>query len=255
MARPLIGITTNPSDAPDRASLDNLLQAIVQGVEDAGGLPVLVPLSIGPATLRAVYERLDGVLLPGGGDVAPDRYGAEATASVGGVDVDRDRVELELARWVVADGKPVFGICRGSQVLNVALGGSLYVDTDDHADADRHAYYPGLPFDLRPHDVSLAPGSLLAQIVSRPTLAVNSLHHQAVREVAPGLRVVARAPDGMVEAVEIEGHPFGLAVQWHPEALPDAPEMRALFEAFVRACGVHHSPAYPTESGCASSTR
>jgi len=236
MARPLIGITTNPTDAPDRDSLDNLLQAIVQGVERAGGLPVLIPLELGPPTLRALYERLDGVLLPGGGDVNPRLYGADVTEAVGGVDADRDRVEMDLARWVVADNKPVFGICRGSQVLNVALGGSLYVDTDDHADAERHAYYPDLPFDLRPHDVSLAPDSRLAQIVGRPTLAVNSLHHQAIRKVAPALRVVARAPDGMVEAVEIEGHPFGLAVQWHPEALPDAPEMRALFEAFVRAC-------------------
>ena len=236
MARPLIGITTNPTDAPDRDSLDNLLQAIVQGVERAGGLPVLIPLELGPPTLRALYGRLDGVLLPGGGDVNPRLYGADVTEAVGGVDADRDRVEMDLARWVVADNKPVFGICRGSQVLNVALGGSLYVDTDDHADAERHAYYPDLPFDLRPHDVSLAPASRLAQIVGRPTLAVNSLHHQAIRKVAPALRVVARAPDGMVEAVEIEGHPFGLAVQWHPEALPDAPEMRALFKAFVRAC-------------------
>lgn len=237
MARPLIGITTNPTDAPDRDSLDDLLRAIVQGVARAGGLPVLIPLEIGPDTLRALYERLDGVLLPGGGDVDPGRYGAEGAESVGGVDADRDRIELDLARWVAEDGTPVFGICRGSQVLNVALGGSLYVDTDDHAAAARHAYYPGLPFDLRPHDVSLAEDSLLARIVGRPTLAVNSLHHQAVRDVGRGLRVVARAPDGMVEAVEIEGHPFGLAVQWHPEALPDAPEMRALFEAFVRACG------------------
>lgn len=237
MPAPLIGITTNPTSAPDRDSLDTLLQGIVRGVEAAGGLPVLIPLDLAPDTLRGLYERLDGVLLPGGGDIDPAHYGAEISATVDGVDADRDRVELTLARWVATEGKPLFGICRGLQTLNVALGGTLYQDTTEHADAERHTYYPGLPYDLRPHAIRIAGDSLLAGIVGSEQLRVNSLHHQAVRDVAPGLRVVARAPDGLVEALEVAGHPFALAVQWHPEALLDAPEMRALFEAFVKACG------------------
>ncbi|NTU82863.1 MAG: C26 family cysteine hydrolase domain-containing family, partial [Chloroflexales bacterium] len=99
-----------------------------------------------------------------------------------------------------------------------------------------HTFYPGHPYDLRPHTVEVAEGSLLARAVGLPALAVNSMHHQACREVAPGLVVTARSPDGLVEALEVAGHPFALAVQWHPEALPDAPEMRRLFEAFVGAC-------------------
>lgn len=237
MPAPLIGITTNPTSAPDRDSLDTLLQGIVRGVEAAGGLPVLIPLDLAPDTLRGLYERLDGVLLPGGGDIDPAHYGAEISATVDGVDADRDRVELTLARWVATEGKPLFGICRGLQTLNVALGGTLYQDTTEHADAERHTYYPGLPYDLRPHAIRIAGDSLLAGIVGSEQLRVNSLHHQAVRDVAPGLRVVARAPDGLVEALEVAGHPFALAVQWHPEALLDTPEMRALFEAFVKACG------------------
>ncbi len=162
-------------------------------------------------------------------------YGGAASATAGAADAARDRMEISLSRWVVERAKPVLGICRGMQVLNVALGGTLYTDTSEHPGVQRHTYYPGMPFDLRPHAVQVAEDSTLARVVGRPLLMVNSLHHQACREIAAGLRVSAYAPDRMVEAIEAPGHPFALAVQWHPEALPDAPEMRALFEALVAA--------------------
>lgn len=234
---PLIGITTHSPTAPDWAELGLLRDLIVQSVEAAGGLPVIIPLGLGAATLPAVLTRLDGVLLAGGGDIDPARYGAEPHPLVVGVDPVRDAAEITLARWAVAESTPLFGICRGAQVLNVALGGTLYRDIAEHPHAQLHTYYPNLPLDLRPHPVKVAEASRLAQAIGQLLVDVNSLHHQAVRDVAPALRAVAHAPDGLVEAIEVPDHPFALAVQWHPECLPDVPEMRRLFEAFVRAAG------------------
>jgi putative glutamine amidotransferase len=235
MTRPLIGITTHANDAAHRAELDRLSAQIIAGVEQAGGLPVLIPAGVSEAALRGIFARMDGVLLSGGGDIDPGQYGASASPAIGGVDVVRDQAELALTRWALGEQKPFFGICRGLQILNVARRGTLYRDIAEHPGAQRHTFYPDVPFDLLAHPVQIVANSLLARIVGRPTLAVNSLHHQACREVGAGLQVVARAPDGLVEALEVPDHPFALAVQWHPEALPKVSEMRALFGALVAA--------------------
>lgn len=232
---PLIGITTHSPTAPDWAELGLLRDLIVQSVAAAGGLPVIIPLGLGAPTLQAILGRLDGVLLAGGGDIDPARYGAEPHPAVGGIDPVRDAAEISLARWAVAESTPLFGICRGAQVLNVALGGALYRDIAEHPGAQPHTFYPNLPLDLRPHPVKIEAGTRLAQAIGQPLIDVNSLHHQAIRVVAPALRAVAHAPDGLVEAIEVPDHPFALAVQWHPECLPEVPAMRRLFEAFVRA--------------------
>lgn len=236
MPAPLIGVTIHPTSSPDRAELDLLVAEIVASVERAGGLPVLLPLGLSDGSARALFERLDGVLFSGGGDIDPQVYGAETTPLVGGVDAERDRSELRLARWVAAAHRPCLCICRGVQLLNVAMGGTLYRDVlTEHPGAERHAWYPDHPYDLRPHPISIAPDSQLARIVGGTQIEVNSLHHQAVQQVAPGLRVVAHAPDGVIEALEIPDHPFAVAVQWHPEVLGAWGEQRALFEAFVSA--------------------
>jgi len=235
---PLIGITTHRPADPDRASLDALLTGIVRGVERAGGWPVLIPPDLGPAALQGVFTRLQGVLFSGGGDLDPARYGSPPHPLTAGVDAARDEAELALMRWAVAEARPLFGICRGAQVLNVALGGTLYGDVAEHPGALRHTYPSEQPA-ARPHLVQLAEGSRLGELLGQPLLTVNSLHHQAVRAPAPSLRVTARAPDGLIEAVELpaSAHPFALAVQWHPESLPDAPEMQRLFAGFVAAAG------------------
>jgi len=235
MHAPLIGITIHPVTDTDRATLDALVDAIVQSVERAGGLPALIPLGLSESTLRNLYTRLDGLLLSGGGDVHPDRYGSTWHETLGGVDAERDGTELALAQWVAGDTKPFFGICRGTQVLNVALGGTLYRDISEYPEAIRHTYPSAEYATQRPHEIKVEEESVLSRVVGQPVIAVNSLHHQAIKDVAPGLAVSARAPDGLVEAVEIPHHPFALAVQWHPECLPDAPEQRALFESFVAA--------------------
>ena len=187
------------------------------------------------ATLYAHFRRVDGLILSGGGDVDPACYGEEAIPAVGGVDGERDHTEVTLARWALAERKPLFGICRGLQLLNVACGGALYQDVSQHDGAMQHAYYPNYPHDFLAHTVSIAPGSRLAAILGAETAQVNSLHHQACRIVAPGLAVTAYAPDGIIEAIEVPDHPFALAVQWHPEALPAMAESRALFGALVAA--------------------
>jgi putative glutamine amidotransferase len=241
MSPPLIGITIHPATAPDRAELDTLLEGIVRGVARAGGLPVLVPPGLDPGVLRPLYERLDGLLFSGGGDIDPARYGAQTHARVGGVDAGRDRTEFALVRWLAEDARPFLGICRGAQVLNVALGGTLYPEVSEHPGAIRHDYYPDFPHDLRPHEIKLEEDSTLARVLGQPILSVNSLHHQACKVVAPGLRVTALAPDGIVEALEIPDHPFALGVQWHPECLPEAPETQRLFEAFIEASAALHT--------------
>lgn len=236
MRKPLIGITTHSSTDEYRAPLDQLLAGIIAGVERAGGLPLLIPYGIDEEYVYEIAEQLDGILFTGGGDIAAEQYGGLIHPKISGVDEWRDRVELELVRRVVASQQPLFGICRGSQVLNVALGGTLHPEVNEVPEIDRHTFYPDFPFDLLSHPVQVAEDSLLAGIVGTPHVEVNSLHHQAIDRLAPNLRTVATAPDGMVEAVEVIGHPFALAVQWHPEALPNEASSRAIFGAFVRAC-------------------
>ena len=211
-----------------------LRHTYVQAVRRAGGLPVLVPLGLNEDELRDLYDRLDGLLLSGGGDISPAEYGMKATADLRQVDLDRDRVELILTRWAAAEEKPLLGICRGAQTFNVALGGSLYQDiATEHPGQSKHDYYPGYAYDYPAHPITVSEDTLLARALGAPLLNVNSLHHQSARDVAPALVPVAFAPDGVIEAVELPGHRFALGVQWHPEWLPEMPEMRGLFGAFV----------------------
>lgn len=211
-------------------------EAYTRAVQAAGGLPVLIPNHVSDAELEQIFARVDGVLLTGGGDINPRHFRGKPHERIGDVDDDRDRVEIGLARLAVEHGKPLMGICRGCQVLNVALGGTLYTDIQDQLPgALRHDWYPDIPRDTLAHSVRLEGGSRLQGIIGADETPVNSLHHQGLEQVAPALKAVAWAPDGLVEAVELAGHPFGLAVQWHPEWLQAHAPMRALFAAFVAA--------------------
>lgn len=211
-------------------------EAYSRAVQSAGGLPLLIPNHVTDAELQAIFARVDGVLLTGGGDVNPMHFNGRPHQRIGEVDDDRDRVELGLARLAVEHGKPFLGICRGCQVINVALGGTLYTDIGDQLPgALRHDWYPEIPRDTLAHSVRLKEGSRLRTILGAEDTGVNSLHHQGLEQVAPVLQPVAWAPDGLVEAVELDGHPFGLAVQWHPEWLQAHAPMRALFAAFISA--------------------
>jgi putative glutamine amidotransferase len=157
------------------------------------------------------------------------------------VDPDRDRVELQFARWAIAEGKPVFGLCRGLQIVNVALGGTLYQDiAAQFSGAIKHDCFPtaGYARDHLAHEVTVSAGSRLGTLIGAASLRVNSMHHQAVKELAPGLLPSAVAPDGVVEAVESPDQPFLLGVQWHPESLVERDlRMRRLMAGFVEAAG------------------
>lgn len=236
MPQPLIGLTSYHSLTKSGLPALTVVEAYVRAVAGAGGAPVVIPLGLDEKGLDELLARLDGVLFTGGGDIAPERYHSQPHPKVSEVDNDRDRVELYLVRQVAQQGKPFLGICRGIQVINVALGGSLYEDIlDQHAGAIKHDYYPGLPRNYLAHTVSIQNGSSLARILGGDEVQVNSLHHQGVREAAPLLRPLAYAPDGILEAFELPDHPFGLAVQWHPEWLQEHEPMRRLFQAFVQA--------------------
>jgi putative glutamine amidotransferase len=208
----------------------------------AGAAPVLVPVVDGEAALRRVYASLDGLLLAGGPDVDPVRYGEQARPQLRRVTPERDRLELELLEWALADDLPVFGICRGIQVLNVALGGSLWQDIAAQVpEAQKHDYHPGYPESRRSHAVEVAPASRLASRIGTGEFWVNSLHHQAIGRLGRGLRVTAQAPDGIIEAVEMTACRWVLGVQWHPEwMVPEDPGMRGLFEGFAAACATGH---------------
>jgi putative glutamine amidotransferase len=155
------------------------------------------------------------------------------------VDEARDEIEIALAQYVVKSGQPFLGICRGAQVVNVALGGSLYTDIPDQFGRSlRHDWFPKIRRDHLAHTVAVDPGSRLAEILGTRNVEVNSIHHQAVQQAAPGLIVTGHAPDGLVESLELEGHLFGILVQWHPEWLPGQEPMQRLFHAFVAAAGL-----------------
>ena len=211
------------------------MSAYIDAVLGAGGLPILIPVSVQGEDLHELYAHLHGLILPGGGDVDPGRYQAVPHPTVHETDAARDEAEIWLARQSVADAKPLFGICRGIQIFNVAAGGSLIQDIPSELPgaAPHYFHHPQFALDHPAHAVQVAEGSLLAACLGAPIVEVNSRHHQAMRAAAPGLEIVARAPDGVIEAVEIPGQPFALAVQWHPENLQAQPGMRALFERFV----------------------
>ncbi|MBC8162887.1 MAG: gamma-glutamyl-gamma-aminobutyrate hydrolase family protein [Roseiflexaceae bacterium] len=214
-------------------------QTYIDAVVRAGGVPILVPLIDNQRALRRIYDMLDGVLLAGGGDVNPTLYGEEPIPELGTIDELRDIVELPLVQWALADGKPILGICRGVQVLNVALGGTLYQDIPAQLASTVHDQsYTSQDWTHMAHDLQLAEDSDLAELFGTTEFPTNSLHHQALKDVAPGLRAVGWAPDGVVEAVESTDDRFIVGLQCHPEALQGEadPRWQALFRRFVERC-------------------
>lgn len=239
MARPRIGLTTYGRDPDNRFSLP---AEYVDAVRRAGGLPVLLPP--GEGDLGDWLQLIDALVLPGGGDLVPASWGGQAHRENYKLDAARDADEMAMALHVVATGLPTLAICRGLQVLNVACGGTLIPHVPEVAgERVPHRSAQKRPV---PHAVAIEPGSQLAAVLGVTKAEVASWHHQAVDRVADGFVVVARAPDGIVEAIARPGHPFLLAVQWHPEltAATD-PAQQRLFDALVRAvsAGTRAAPA------------
>lgn len=244
--RPIIGVPTQvlqsfggiPADFPPSWAMS---QRYIHVLTAAGALPWMIPLvPEDEETLRAMYEEMDGVFLPGGADIDPSNYGEKRHATCDKSDLARDRVELALTKWAMRDGKPALGVCRGLQVMNLAAGGTLWQDLASQREGSiKHDYFPyrdKFARDHLAHSIAIREGTHLAEILGAGERQVNSMHHQGVRNLGRGFVVSATAPDGVIEAIEQPGEQFMLAVQWHPEALVDKDAVtRQLFEAFTTA--------------------
>ncbi len=235
--RPVIGITTRPRVIPasgGEMDAHTLTHTYTDSVLRAGGVPVLLA-PIPNSDVGTALDRVDGVVLSGGGDIEPGRYGSEVFDSMYGMDFDRDEFEIELVRQAAERRMPMLAICRGMQVVNVALGGTLIEDIPSEIGSMDHTVIGHHVFDGHQH-VRLEPDCNVAIVVGATDLEVNSIHHQSVRDLAPGFRAVGWADDGVVEAIQHEDPDWPLlAVQWHPEYLGQADDKAswALFRALV----------------------
>ncbi|NPV84905.1 MAG: gamma-glutamyl-gamma-aminobutyrate hydrolase family protein [Anaerolineae bacterium] len=233
---PLIGVTASRSETKSDLPRAQVNETYIQALLQAGGTPLILPVGLSEEHLLPLCSSLDGFLLTGGADIDPALFGGQPHAEVYGIDHARDRMEIALTRLCAQNNIPLLAICRGIQVMNVALGGTLYTHIADQLpNALRHDWYPNFARDRLSHRVRIEKDSQLYRILGSETLEVNSLHHQGVAKVAPGLLASAFSPDQLVEALELRGHPFAIGVQWHPEELTAHLPMRALFNAFIQA--------------------
>jgi putative glutamine amidotransferase len=205
-----------------------------RAVLKAGGAPVILPVAQDPETFNVLFERMDGLILSGGPDLNPKFYGDQPVHEMGDVDEDLDLMEIEAAKKALEKNIPVLGICRGLQVLNVSRGGTLFQDIPTQV-KDAIGHNQKADKGTLTHSIRIEKGTLLHRIIRKGEIWVNGKHHQAVRRLSPDFIISARAPDGIVEAIEHPSKPFVLGVQWHPEGTwkNDAHSMR-LFRAFVQ---------------------
>jgi len=245
MKKPLIGITCNYDEREGWGASTGLIVAGQDGVylandyvyslEKAGATPVLIPQCKDFENVKPLLAMLDGVLVSGGHDVGPERYNTFPKPYCGTVSSRRDACDLAVTHYALEAGIPLLGICRGTQILNVAMGGTLYQDLEKEGNFEYH-FGDKYPRNMGWHKVALAEGSLLRQIYGADQIAVNSFHHQAVRDPGQGVEIVARSTDGVPEAIEVKGQKFAVGVQWHPEMMFDSDEQFKLLQAFTAAC-------------------
>lgn len=233
MKKPLIALT--PGN--ESGSIDlHLRMAYTEAILSAGGIPVILPLSLSEEDMTEVVTAFDGFLFTGGPDVSPFAFGEETLKGCGTINQARDELELPLFRKVYAAKKPVLAICRGIQVMNIALGGDIYQDiASQFSTTLQHSQES--PAHTPVHSVMVEENSLLSTITGKEVLRINSFHHQAVRKLPTDFAICATAPDGIIEAIYGLSHPFALGVQWHPERMTaQDTASKKLFEAFVNSC-------------------
>jgi putative glutamine amidotransferase len=243
MSRPLIGITADlvipQSPGPKRQEETTffLHQRYCRAIENAGGTPIILPLTSSAGTLRQYIRQVDGFLISGGNfDIHPSYYGETPLKGLGEIKQERTEFELDLTSLALKQDCPLLGICGGAQAINVALGGSLYQDIAIQLpEAGEHQQ--NAKKETGGHSIRIHPGTRLRQILRREALEVNTTHHQAVKTVGKGLAVNATADDGLIEGIESSRHSFVLGVQWHPEVLSRTQlSQRRIFSAFVSFC-------------------
>ena len=232
----VVGITCSSGHPEGRPANQFLNLAYIRAIENAGGVPVILPAVTNPEAIGQWLGVVDGLLFSGGVDIEPSRFGEEAHPSLGEVDLARDATEIPLIMEAIRQDVPIFAICRGLQLLNVALGGTLYQDlpAERPSDLEHDQKKTGLPRNAFSHSVCVLPNSRLRSLTGSDEMQANSFHHQAIRTVAPGLTVTATAPDGVIEGVERPGSRYLVAVQFHPEdTAPTDERSRRLFSGFV----------------------
>jgi putative glutamine amidotransferase len=234
MEKPLIGIS--PLWDEERDSLW-MLPGYMEGITQAGGIPLVLPLTTDAETLERLSRLCAGFLFTGGQDIAPARYGAEVSPLCGRTCEKRDAMEAALFSLAVMEqNKPALGICRGIQFFNVQLGGTLYQDIPTELPHSSLCHQQRPPYTQPAHQVRIHPGSPLHRLVGTELLSVNSSHHQGIARLAPDLTPMAEAEDGLVEAVYMQSKAFVWAVQWHPEMSLSGESSGKIFAAFLRAC-------------------
>jgi len=234
--KPLIALTPNYNIEREEPYMR---PAYLKAIEAAGAIPVILPLGLGKDDLTRLAETFDGFLFTGGPDIHPFYFEEETHAHCGNISPLRDTMELSLLSLVLEQQKPILGICRGIQLLNIGLGGNIYQDIPSQFPEDFPiAHRQPFAYDIPSHTVTVVPGTLLAKVSHHDSvLKVNSMHHQAVRDLAPGLIVSGYASNRLIEAIEKPDYPFFLGVQWHPEYLWNQDLAAAgIFHEFVAAC-------------------
>ncbi|MDI6879985.1 MAG: gamma-glutamyl-gamma-aminobutyrate hydrolase family protein [Desulfitobacteriaceae bacterium] len=230
--RSIIGITCDHDYSQNRLFQT---KAYVQAVVEAGGLPLLVPFFRAGQMNEELAQKLNGLMLTGGADIDPFFFGEPMLAATKEIDPERDEWEIALIQEFLRNDKPILGICRGMQVLNVAAGGSIYQDISSRPGTWKHrqqapSWYPT-------HSVQIIPESKIVQVLNQQVLRVNSYHHQAVKDVAPGFKVNARSEDGIIEGIESEDKLWVFGIQWHAETMWERDiNQLMIFQAFIRAC-------------------
>lgn len=245
---PVIGVTASLKEATGSAAhqpLGRLVQTdldYVEGVIDAGGVPMILPPVVEPRMAEVLIDGIDGLLLSGGSDLDPNYYGEECAPGLGATNPERDAFEMALLRLALRRRVPILGICRGMQVLNVALGGTLYQDLPSQLGKDILKHWQETPKWQPAHEIEILYGSHLAEITRCQRASVNSYHHQGINELADGLAVAARSFDGVIEAVEYHdlSEQWLVGVQWHAEMMREVGmEHKNLFEAHIFAAKRH----------------
>ena len=236
MKKPVIGLT--PAHAIENDSV-SLMPNYIRDVENAGGVPVIFPLELSVENLTVLANLCQGFIFTGGPDPHPFLWGEDIHKGCGPISVKRDQMELSLLSIAMEQKKPILGICRGAQLINIGLGGDIYQDID----SQYHAVFPiahhqPLPPTSTSHHIDVREGSLLEEISgTNGRIQVNSNHHQAIRKLAPNMVVGGIAPDGLIEEIERKDYPFLIGVQWHPEYLCETDNTsRNLFRRFVEVC-------------------
>lgn len=234
-AKPVIGINLDAkSSAPDDQTGVHLSLNYIDAITSAGGIPILIPPVLGNEEALDKYIAIcDGFLFTGGADINPALYNAKQHPAHKQLSFRRQEFDFNLMKKVLKSRKPIMGICLGCQQLNVATGGNLIQDIPTET-TSTITHRQGLEKNETVHEVIITSGSRIADIISTTSINVNSFHHQSVRETATSVSVVAKSPDGIVEAIELNDYPFGIGVQWHPEGLTSISQHEALFKELVR---------------------